>query len=54
MIYYHDNDILIRNLQQSDTQILTEEEIAQGWNIIQGVRYATQTVSSTYRLFSEE
>lgn len=30
-VYYHDNDITIRSLQQSDAQIITEEEIAQGW-----------------------
>ena len=32
LIYYQDQDILIRNLQQSDAQIITEEEIAQGWH----------------------
>lgn len=32
LIYYQDKDILIRNLQQSDAQIITEEEIAQGWH----------------------
>lgn len=32
MIYYNKNDIIIRNLQQSDAQIITDEEIAQGWN----------------------
>lgn len=31
-VYYNDSDILIRDLQQSDTQIITEEEIAQGWD----------------------
>lgn len=31
IIYYEDNDVLIRNLQKEDAQILTEEEIAQGW-----------------------
>ncbi len=31
MIYYSDNDILIRNMVQSDAQIITDEEIAQGW-----------------------
>lgn len=32
MIYYNANDILIRNLQQEDIQIITDEEIAQGWH----------------------
>lgn len=32
MIYYQDEHILIRNLQQSDARIITEEEIAQGWH----------------------
>lgn len=31
MIYYQDEHILIRNLQQSDARIITEE-IAQGWH----------------------
>ena len=32
MIYYQDHDILIRDLQKSDARIITDEEIAQGWN----------------------
>ncbi len=32
MIYYKDNNILIRDMIQSDAQIITDEEIAQGWN----------------------
>ena len=32
MIYYNENGITIRDLQQSDAQIITDEEIAQGWN----------------------
>ena len=32
MIYYDENDIIIRDMQQSDAQIITEEEIAQGWD----------------------
>ena len=32
MIYYQDREILIRDLSQSDAQIITIEEIAQGWN----------------------
>ena len=32
MIYYHDKDILIRDMQPADAQIITDGEIAQGWN----------------------
>ena len=32
MVYYDKNGIVIRDLQQSDAKILTEEEIAQGWD----------------------
>lgn len=32
MIYYNDGEIVIRDLQESDAQIITEEEIAQGWD----------------------
>ena len=32
MVYYNENGIIIRDLQQSDAQIITDEEIAQGWN----------------------
>ncbi|MCH5261898.1 MAG: GNAT family N-acetyltransferase [Lachnospiraceae bacterium] len=32
MIYYHDDEILIRDMQQNDAQIITDEEIAQGWH----------------------
>lgn len=31
MVYYSDNDLLIRDMRQSDAQIITDEEIAQGW-----------------------
>ncbi|MDE6221959.1 MAG: GNAT family N-acetyltransferase, partial [Lachnospiraceae bacterium] len=31
-IYYDRDDILIRDMKQSDAQAITEEEIAQGWN----------------------
>lgn len=30
-IYYNDDEILIRDMRQSDAQIITDEEIAQGW-----------------------
>lgn len=32
MTYYNDNGILIRNMIQSDAQVITNEEIAQGWH----------------------
>lgn len=32
MVYYNESGITIRDLQQSDAQIITDEEIAQGWN----------------------
>lgn len=32
MVYYRDDRILIRDLRQSDAQIITSEEIAQGWD----------------------
>ncbi|MDE7322499.1 MAG: GNAT family N-acetyltransferase [Lachnospiraceae bacterium] len=31
-VYYEVNDILIRDMRQSDAQQITDEEIAQGWN----------------------
>ncbi len=32
MVYYNENGIIIRDLQQSDAQMITDEEIAQGWD----------------------
>lgn len=32
MAYYEDETIRIRDMVQSDTQIITREEIAQGWH----------------------
>ncbi|MBQ6256107.1 MAG: GNAT family N-acetyltransferase [Clostridia bacterium] len=32
MIYYRDEEVLIRDLEQSDARIITEKEIAQGWH----------------------
>lgn len=32
MVYYEDEKILIRDMVQSDAQIITCEEIAQGWH----------------------
>lgn len=32
MIYYNADEIVVRNMQPDDARILTEEEIAQGWD----------------------
>lgn len=32
MIYYKDDNITIRDLQEADARIITDEEIAQGWD----------------------
>ena len=32
MVYYDENGVVIRDLRRSDAQILTEEELAQGWD----------------------
>lgn len=32
MIYYHNDEILIRDMLKSDVQIITDGEIAQGWH----------------------
>jgi len=34
LVYYSDNEIVIRDMQEKDAQIITEEEIAQGWNAV--------------------
>ncbi len=31
MIYYNDNELVIRNMEEADARIFTDEEIAQGW-----------------------
>lgn len=31
MVYYEDKEVLIRDMIQSDAKIITDEEIAQGW-----------------------
>ena len=31
MVYYKDNELMIRNMEEADAQIFTDEEIAQGW-----------------------
>ena len=32
MVYYNDNELIIRNMEEADARILTDEEIAQGWH----------------------
>ena len=32
MVYYEDNELTIRNMEEADARIFTEEEIAQGWH----------------------
>jgi len=32
MVYYKDEDLVIRNMEEADTQILTDEYAAQGWH----------------------
>ena len=32
MIYYNDDELTIRSMEEADARIFTDEEIAQGWN----------------------
>ena len=32
MVYYRDNELMIRNMEQADAKIFADEEIAQGWH----------------------
>ena len=32
MVYFEDNEVLIRDMVSADAQIITDEEIAQGWH----------------------
>ena len=32
MVYYKDNDLTIRKMEEADARIFTDEEIAQGWD----------------------
>ncbi len=32
MVYYKDNELIIRDLEEADARIFTDEEIAQGWH----------------------
>ena len=31
MVYYEDNELMIRNMEEADARIFTDEELAQGW-----------------------
>lgn len=33
MIYYNDNELIIRNMEEADARVFTDEEIAQGWHM---------------------
>jgi len=46
VVYHRDEEILIRNMVKSDAQIITDEEIAQGWH--QNVeKYETRFIEQT-------
>ena len=30
MVYYNDNELIIRNMEEADARVFTDEEIAQG------------------------
>ena len=32
MIYYKDDELIIRNMEEADAQIFTDEYTAQGWH----------------------
>ena len=32
MVYYKDDELVIRDLEEADAQVFTDEERAQGWN----------------------
>ncbi len=32
MVYYRDSELVIRDMEEADARIFTDEEIAQGWN----------------------
>lgn len=56
MIYYHTDDILIRNMEQKDIQIITDEEIAQGWHATTEkyeMRFKHQTEGKSIALVAE-
>ena len=33
MVYYNDNELVIRNMEEADARVFTDEEIAQGWHV---------------------
>lgn len=56
MVYYHEGEILIRDMVKGDARIITEEEVAQGWN--QSIekyemRLCHQTEGKTIALIAE-
>lgn len=56
MIYYDTDDILIRNMEQKDIQIITNEEIAQGWHATTEkyeMRFQHQTEGKSIALVAE-
>jgi ribosomal protein S18 acetylase RimI-like enzyme len=32
MVYYRDNELMIRDMEEADARIFTDEEVAQGWH----------------------
>lgn len=32
MVYYNDNELMIRNMEEADARVFTDEEISQGWH----------------------
>ena len=32
MVYYIDDELIIRNMEEADARVFTDEEIAQGWH----------------------
>jgi len=56
MIYYDENNILIRNIIDSDAKVICEEEIAQGWNQTEEkyhIRLADQAAGRAISLVAE-
>ena len=33
MVYYNDKELIIRNMEEADARVFTDEEIAQGWHM---------------------
>lgn len=56
MIYYDENNILIRNIIASDAKVICEEEIAQGWSQTEEkyhIRLADQAAGRAISLVAE-